>query len=254
MKAFGNHWLVVVGSMGVMATLGAMTVPIQAFTLNATSGSWSNVVGGSSVEFYTIGSEQQVRWGSPASGSGITRQSGLGFTGTGIQTVGIDTIFNLGQLRHFNNPVVAGTAASAANLAITIDFADFVGQVFNFTLTIDETPNVAGTCVYPSILPCADRISWDNTIAASTFSLGDIAYTLELIGFSSTPTGGNLITDLISQEQDTTSAYLFGKLTAVPTTTAIPEPSTIVGLSLMGMALVARRLARSKSISSTSRG
>ncbi|MCS6814304.1 MAG: choice-of-anchor K domain-containing protein, partial [Cyanobacteria bacterium] len=86
-----------------------MTVPAQAFTLNATSGSWSNVVGGSSIGFYTVASEQQVRWGTPTIGSEITHQSGLGFTGTGAQAIEIDTIFNLGQLRHFNNPVAAGT-------------------------------------------------------------------------------------------------------------------------------------------------
>ncbi len=268
MTTLGNR-LMARGSMGVTTVLGAtvrvavgatvgVTVlemwmsPVQAFTLNSTSGSWSNVVGGTSIGIYTVGAEQQVRWGSPAVGSGVTNQSGLGFTGTGTQTIDIGDVFNLGQLRHFNNPIYAGTAALTSDLAVTLDFADFADQAFNFTLTIDETPNQAGTCVYPSTIPCADRITWSNAISASTVSLGDTDYTLQLIGFSSTPDGSSAVTNFISQEQGTSSAYLFGKLTAVTNmtnvsgTAGIPEPSTIVGLSLAGMAVAARRLSRSK--------
>ncbi len=237
------------GSVGAVMILGMLSSPVRAFTLNSTSGIWSNVVDGTQVGYYTAGTEQQVRWGSPALGSGVENQSGLGFTGVGLQTIGVDSLFNLGQLRHFNNPVYGGTAAAAADLAITIDFADFADQVFNFTLTIDETPNVAGTCTYPSTIPCSDRITWSSAVSASTITLSGTDYTLQLVGFSSNPLGGDVITDFISQERTTSSAYLFGKLTMVASASnsvGIPEPSSILGLSLAGMALAARRFSAKK--------
>ena len=58
----------------VVAILG--TTPASALTLDTVTGSWSDVVGGTNVGFYTVGNEEQVRWGDPASD-----QSGLGFTG-----------------------------------------------------------------------------------------------------------------------------------------------------------------------------
>lgn len=225
----------------------------NALTLNGSSGSWSNTVGGSGITtinntdgVYSYGQrdtgENQVRWGSPAYSNSLFDKSGLGFAGVGSTSFNSGDIFELGTLSHFNNPIWGGTAAASTDLAINLDFAELGSQTFNFTLEIDETPNIAGTCVYSSDTACADKISWTNAISDQSFSIGEQAYTLELLGFRNTPDSA-IVTDFISQEGGTSQASLYGRLNALtPTTPAasVPEPATLSGLAVVGLALASR--------------
>ncbi len=201
-----------------------------AISLNLSSGTWNEPVGGSGIVYQTVASETQVRWGTPAYGGGISEKSGLGFTGVGPSTFGLGEIFEVGQLRHFNNATSRGTAASAVNLSLFLNFDNPVAtQSFNLKLEIDETPN-AGTCAYFSITPCADKISISETSLSNQFSVAGIDYTLQLLGFSLTP-GGVPINEFISQEGGTNQASLFAKITAVEPE-AVPEPATVAGTAL----------------------
>ncbi len=202
----------------------------EAISLNLSSGSWNQPVGGSGIVYQTVGSETQVRWGTPHYGGGISEKSGLGFTGVGPSTFGLGEIFQIGQLRHFNNVVSGGTAASAVNLSLFLNFDNPVAtQSFNLNLQIDETPN-QGTCAYFSITPCADKISISETSLSNQFSVGGIDYTLQLLGFSLTP-GGVPINQFISQEGRTNQALLFAKVTAAEPE-PVPEPATLAGTAL----------------------
>jgi hypothetical protein len=201
-----------------------------AISLNLSSGSWNQPVGGSGIVYQTVGSETQVRWGTPAYGGGTSQKSGLGFTGVGPSTFGLGEIFQVGQLRHFNNVVSLGTAASAVNLSLSLNFDNPAAtQSFNLNLQIEETPN-AGSCAYFSITPCADKISISETSLSNQFSVAGIDYTLQLLGFSLTP-GGVPINEFISQEGGTNQASLFAKITAVEPET-VPEPATVAGTAL----------------------
>ena len=202
-----------------------------AISLNLSSGSWNQPVGGSRIVYQTVGSETQVRWGIPHYGGGTSLKSGLGFTGVGPSTFGLGEIFQVGQLRHFNNVVSGGTAASAVNLSLFLNFDNPVAtQSFNLNLQIDETPNEWGTCAYFSITPCSDKISISETSLSNQFSVAGIDYTLQLLGFSLTPDGVP-INEFISQEGGTNQASLFAKITAVEPET-VPEPATVAGTAL----------------------
>src|SRR4028118_524751 len=201
-----------------------------AISLNLSSGTWNQPVGGSGIVYQTVGSETQVRWGTPFYGGGTSQKSGLGFTGVGPSTFGLGEIFQVGQLRHFNNVVSGGTAASAVNLSLFLNFDNpMATQSFNLNLQIDETPN-GGSCAYFSITPCADKISISETSLSNQFSVAGIDYTLQLLGFSLTP-GGVPINEFISQEGGTNEALLFAKITAVEPET-VPEPATVAGTAL----------------------
>ena len=238
------------------------TLPANALTLNRSYGGWTAVTGGSNHSdwnyqngyYYdnqsTVG-ENQVRWGIPASGdaSQFWLQSGLGFQGVGTTIFDAGETFQIGTLRHFNNPIT--NAASAASLSIYLDFAGLGVKSFDFTLNIDETPN-SGVCPYYSVTPCSDKISWANSFGSQTFFNDGIEYTLELLGFSASP-GSTIVTDFLSQEGGTSQAFLYGKLTALTPPppppppilpppvlppdppTGVPEPSTIAGLLLIGL-------------------
>ena len=201
------------------------TFPVQAITLNSSQGTWQSFIGGSEIETFEILGENQVRWGMPAvTNPTLLDKSGLGFTGVGTSSIAVENPFQLGRLRHFNNAVFAGTSVSAAELSIALDFLEFGVTTFDFTLNIDETTNAA-PCIYPSIVPCADRISWASATPAQTFFSGGIEYTLQLTGFSNFP-GGPTLSQFISQEGGTSETFLFGQLTALtpPEPEPVPEP------------------------------
>jgi len=202
-----------------------------AISLNLSSGSWNETVGGSGIVYQTVASETQVRWGIPAYGGDTSQKSGVGFTGVGPSTFGLGEIFQVGQLRHFNNAISGGTAASAVNLSLFLNFdAPVATQSFNLKLEIDETTNELGTCAYFSITPCADKISISETSLSNQFSVAGIDYTLQLLGFSLTP-GGVPINEFISQEGGTNQALLFAKVTAAGSE-QVPEPATVAGTAL----------------------
>lgn len=212
------------------ALVFGMAPQAGAISLNLSSGSWHQPVGGSGIVYQTVASETQVRWGTPAYGGGTSQKSGLGFTGVGPSTFGLGEIFQVGQLRHFNNVVSGGTAASAVNLSLFLNFDNPVAtQSFNLNLQIDETPN-GGSCVYFSLTPCADKIFISETSLSNQFSVAGTNYTLQLLGFSLTP-GGTPINEFISQEGRTNEAFLFAKVTAAEPE-PVPEPATLAGTAL----------------------
>jgi hypothetical protein len=228
---------VATAALTIAASLFATSA--QAFTFS-TIGTWSNPIGGSSITYQTIGAENQIRWGSPVN----NEKSGLGFAGN-AGTANFGDTFQLGTLRHFNNPVFGGTSISGADLTVNLSFGGSLpipAQNFLFNLAVQETPNET-PCAYPSATPCADRISFPNLVSTNSFTVGDTSYSLELLGFRNT-VGGALVNQFISDEGRTNQTALFGRV--VETTAAVPEPMTIAGLALAGagLARVRRRQAK----------
>ena len=228
------------GLLSLALTVGASLVAssAQAFTFSST-GDWSNPIGGSTVSTAIVGDENQIRWGTTTG-----PQSGLGYTGnSGTANFG-DTLL-LGSLRHFNNPVSAGSSLSNVDLDLTLSFGlPIPVQNFSFKLAIDETSNAgaAAACPYFSTVPCSDKISWTDTTSTNTFSVDGVSYTLQLLGFSN-EVGSAPINEFISQEGDTNQTSLYGK---VVRSEAVPEPATMAGLALAGGGLAALRRRKAK--------
>lgn len=219
--------------VGALALGGATAA--QAVTIKATTPTWTNIVGGTNTSLNVAnGSFTDARWGNPADGGGANKRSGLGFDPASPPSINVpaDTVFLLGTLQHYNNPITGPATSVGLDLLTTIADAKPSKQTFSYGFDIDETTN-ATPCQYPSGKnPCADKITFRNLDTTSAFSIGGTDYTLVLSGFSTD--GGRTFTDsLTSQEGSTNQAGLYAKFTAA---TSVPEPLSV---SLMGVGLVA---------------
>ena len=225
----------------VVVLVLAMAGVANALTLNAVDGEWKNVSGGNPFSYewreesvsYGSGTEKQIRWGDPVGND----KSGLGFTGSAPPDVafGVGDTFEIGQLRHFNNPVSGGTAAESAVLEISLTFSDPVlgPETFDFTFEIDETPNAPGP-------PASDDIiDFPASYATETFLIGDTEYTLQLLGFGDS--AEDLLDQFVSPEGTTNETLLWGRITTA--STIIPEPATIflLGLGLFALLGLGRK-------------
>ncbi|ERT05277.1 putative rTX protein [Lyngbya aestuarii BL J] len=220
----------------------------NALTLNSSSGSWSNPIGGEFIQYQTIGKENQIRWGDSL---GLGEQSGLGFTGVDATELELENVFEIGTLSHFNNVIYGNTAASAVNLTLDLDFVELGMKTFDFNLEIDETPN-DGNCMYYSVSnDCSDKISFPTAFSPESFEIDGVSYTLSLVGFSY-GADQSILSDFISQEKMTSEAILYGKITAVENLTAfstqpgkqVSEPQTLGGILALGLILTNRILKR----------
>jgi hypothetical protein len=225
----------IAASTAVLTTLAVFfATPARALTLNSTNASWNNVVDGTNVNFQNDDGESQVRWGEDL-GYG---QSGLGFTGISSMSINPNTVFNLGRLRHFNYTIASGTAASTVDLALDLNFDSIGTQTFDFTFDIDETTNET-PCEYPSTPgnPCADTISWEDAFSSQSFTYQSSEFNLQLMGFRSSP-NDPMISQFITQEGDISDTNLFAKVNQMSDSKSVPEPTTGIGLALLGTYLV----------------
>lgn len=187
----------------------------------------------------------QVRWGTPFTGSVNNGRSGLGFKGLApISPVAIDTAFQIGELRHYNWTILVSSAATGSQLdlsaSLEIDGVGSPGSPYNFTtaLTIEETPN-SEPCDYPSDTPCSDRITFEQVGASDTFVIDGIEYTFEVIGFGPTP--DTLIEEFISQEAQASTTPLWARITQAPSKVSEPGSAALLVASLGLAGMVSRR-------------
>jgi len=185
-----------------------MTGTAGALALSTVDGAWTGTTGGYNVNYlsgvavaYGNSLEDQVRWGRPTNQG----QSGLGFTGIAPPDsfFDINEIFEIGQLRHFNAPIYAGSNATAAFLTISMSFSDPDGLdgVFDFTFEIDETPNEPGP-------PASDDIiTFPSSYTPETFDINGVDYTLQLLGFGDS--SDDLIDSFSSPEGGTNATRLW---------------------------------------------
>ena len=184
-------------------------------------------------------------------------KSGLGFAGVEGQTMAAGQVLNLGTLKHYNNTIFSGGAASKVDFSLGLDFEELGTQTFNFALNIDETRNDAGyhadgVCPYQTDdgKGCSDKITWDFALdETSNFEYDGGLYTLELVGFGeSIDDSDDMITDFISQESGTSTANLWARIVQVATspegefdTKKVPEPGSLLGLAAVAAGVASRR-------------
>ncbi|MBD2353715.1 THxN family PEP-CTERM protein [Tolypothrix sp. FACHB-123] len=172
--------------------------------------------------------ENQVRWGEGKNG-----QSGLGFEGVSGLNLDLNEVFEIGTLTHYNNVINAGTAASKVNLGLNLNFTDIASQTFNFSFNIDETLNSSPSCAYgKNSHGCSDKITFSTPKNVNTFSIADVEYTLQIVGFSQSP-NGTPVKDFISEEGKSNSASLYARITTAPPK-RVPESSSGLGLVAFG--------------------
>ena len=246
-----------------LAAACVLAMPAQAtvLTINPILATWSNVVGGASVNFSGNGtSNATVRWG-----QGGTNQSGYNFTSaaaplnTNFVVNGGGSFFTLGDFTHFNQPINAGTSITGTRL--TINYGVFLGAnnlgnynaVFNFIH--EETPNGANPCAYGgannqgvNINGCADRVTLAlNSGLTQFFNIDGVNYSLELTGFK---VGSLPFSQFLTKEGLNNTAQLRGRISAesvIGTGGEVPEPQSwammLFGFGAVGIAARRRRTA-----------
>jgi len=246
-----NHWLshfrlklsgaVVLATVLGLAIAGIALALPAAILVNA-DGVWNNaqtnVPGGVYCLEYSNQSasttdENQVRYGREPGGhcysTAFNDKSGFGFNGTEGINFNPGDVFLIGQFTHFNNPiqVIDDRKLDTVDLGIYLDFSDpSYNTTFTYTVQLDETPNVYGTCQYggnpnnPN--PCPDKVDFANTIPDQNFMYNGKLYTLQILGFAP-GTANTCVYDqagttnqFITQENQNNYACLFGRIIEVP--------------------------------------
>ena len=221
-----------------LALLSSQPAQAVSFTVDNISGTWDNIQGTST--FNGTGTNQ-VRWGSPATTAG---QSGFDFnSASNSLSISSGSNFVIGELTHLNFPVWGGTAASGADLQLSMAI-DGVTQGFDYSFTIDETTNSAGICPEFQIsgTPCDDKIDFTSAFSSKTFLKDGFNYSLELLGFSSTTDGLSPVSSFITEEHKASSAFLVARFVKDDSDVSVPEPTSAAALLLIG--LVSTRIRR----------
>ncbi len=205
--------------------LAATSTASAAVTLGLSEGEWKNPEGGTGHRWeydqdaggYGNNQSDQLWWGTGYFDPDV--QSGLGFTGAAPPPAAFDLgdPFEVGMLRHFNNYLVSGTQATAADLTVSLafDVPAGVSGDFTFTLLIDETSNVPN--------PVDDIIYFPGSISPETIEIDGTVYVLELLGFGDDPSA--LQDQFVSPEGGTNKTFLWGRLTQRP---IIPAPGALL--------------------------
>ena len=187
------------------------------------------------------GSEYQIRWGIP-SGATPTEQgslllynniqyndkSGLGFVGIAppsLDTLSLDTGFEVGRLSHTNNSLKIGSSTKGADLTLTLSLNDTIGSVtenFEFYLRVNETPTPEGGGSNPP-----DEIYFPLSYPTELIEINKKAYTLEILGFKDNP-GDDPDEVFISAEGITNYIKLWAKITPPPVEASLKNLASTV--------------------------
>jgi hypothetical protein len=227
---------VINGAGLVVASLTLVSLPARAIDLSSSTGVWTGVNGGASV---TGVGTNQVRWGNPATSNG---KSGLGYVGSAPPTFSLplDTNFILGQLTHYNFPIVG--PASGATLQISLTFTnggETITPTFSYGFNIDETTNAGSLAACDpakqiSTVPCDDIITPVDP-QPQTFTLNNRQYQITIPGFSTNTDGSSALEKFTTVESTENDAYLVGRLTDI-TPSAVPwetDALSVVGTTIL---------------------
>lgn len=201
-----------------------------------------------------VGDENQVRYGRDAywennqwnsrscANTTWDQQSGFGFDGVNGPLTPVNKVpFYLGTFTHYNNQIYStndsGWSAnplSYVDLMLSVPFTCNDGTTtttfqFEPRITLDETSNRAGTCVYsdplyPNPTPCPDKVTISQPSTTGTFTCPDGTYTVNINGFTRIGLNGEscsqsfnaaaVSTEYITQEDLTNTACLWATIDA----------------------------------------
>ncbi len=224
------------GMFAVLVIYGLNIASVHAIPISGTtSGIFSNPAGPGGMVVSGVGTSS-FTWGSGFDGS---PPSSLDFSGTSFAT-NTGTFFDIGEISYFNGTIALDSEASSVDFDVTLNFTTpgGISETFTYLLSLVNTPNTSDAVAsadivqFPGALPTASF-----TANGTTYSLGLEVGVVSGSGFSSQTTFSVL-------EGSSATATLRGIVTSQGVPQALPEPSTIalIGLGLLGMSLVRKRV------------
>jgi hypothetical protein len=209
----------------------------QALTFSGiSSATWGNPTPGSSDTnpIYTGVGSNTFTWGQANLPPGLPNK--LISNGTSF-SADINSVFKIADLTYFNGKIGTDTGVEFVPLNLNVSFSPPVGtsQVFDFNLRLVNTLNDPKD---PE--KSADLVFLDTNLSNRSFSFGSNKYTLELIGFN---LDGRQIS-IKALEEATTTTAIYAKIKT------IPEPASVVGLSLLGIYLISGKNSSKKNTKS----
>ena len=244
--------------MASMAASGA-SAAVVTFS-NITGGFYDGVLveaGAPLISYAGYGTAStSAHWGTPSGSgkSGYTFATPSSISATALPPVSSTDLLTLGTFQHINVPISAGTSIRAIKLLFTadidIDGLSVGSRSFLYQFFHDETPNSAHPCAYGgandqgvNINGCADRVTVNFISQSDSFLIDGIQYTLDVVGFVN---NGNHVTDFLTKEGATNSAFIVGRLALFSEAAAVPEPASwalmLTGFGLVGTSLRRRRV------------
>ncbi len=218
----------------------------QAVTFSGTSaGQWGmpeNPSGSTVISNQNGGINNRLSWGRTdlcgvqcTPFNNYVQYDGVGFNAE------VGSLFNVGNLSYRN-----GSAWDAFDgdfpLSISLSLGNSANntQTFDYSFNIFNTPNISGNSVVDG-----DRLRFSGgLLSSSQFNYNGVDYALELVGFS-TDGGQTIVSEFNSPEGTIAYASLYGKIRSIavsqPPQQSVPEPTVLLGLSLLGIYFATRR-------------
>lgn len=150
--------------------------------------------------------------------------SSFAFSGFAID-VDTEQQFALGELRYFNGTIDGDTGASAVDLLVALAITHPEGEtaLASQTLTLISTTNTEDP------IESADIAYLPKTFESSTFTIGGVDYSLEIVGFGTvTGSGWAEIDRFLVEESSAASAQLLAKITRKCRTDTNPSASNLL--------------------------
>ncbi|MCL2916617.1 choice-of-anchor K domain-containing protein, partial [Shewanella corallii] len=184
-------------------------VLVDGFEASGVVGEWTSWTGGNPLRRYDGDDNDtgldQMRWGT----NNNSTSSGYGFVDNDTNLNGVLDLnqdINLGVFTHYNNPIPAGSAISAATLTVTFTITDSYGVVTPITININfthtETPN--------SNDPEASRDIIQIGQPEVTFEYEGEFYTIKVLGFIDEQ--GQLVSTVRTYESQSNSYQLIARI------------------------------------------
>lgn len=224
-----------IGTTAIAACAFAMSASAASISVTGITGTWGNVIGGTSVAGTGT---SKLRWGRESGD-----RSGYDFMALDVPFDPVGNPFDIGTFTHQNFPIPAGTSIQGADLTVTvsgtIDSVSFsMGGVYRFDHF--ETPNEATPCAAGGgpATACPDLVTFLGAVSlfGDTIEVNGEQVVLGLVGF----TAG---TTFLTAEGLRNDAVLRASFTTDPILAPVPLPAAgwmlIAGVG--GLAAMRRR-------------